>query len=191
MPTGMKRTITLAAVLSFTLLCASIARSAEFTADVDINQNGALTSGTAYVKDGNVRYELMTGAGGQVIIYRADFGAQWTIFSSQEGVYDEEWDSDDEDFIMQEVDPRLIGIATDELLGTETVGGLDCDIHYYRYDNPARGTLTVWRARELDYPVKIELKTRDYFLTKEYRNIKTDRLNDSLFELPKGYKMLK
>jgi hypothetical protein len=187
----MKRTITLAALLSFTLLCASIAWSAEFTADVDINQNGALTSGTAYVKGANVRYELMTGAGGKVIIYRADFGAQWTIFSSLQGVYDEEWDSDDDDFVVPEINPRLIEIATDESLGTETVGGLSCDIHYYRYDNPARGTLTVWRAREIDYPVKIELKARDYFLNKVYRNIKTGRLDDSLFELPKGYKMLK
>ena len=190
MPTGMTRTIILSAVLSFTLLCASIAWSAEFTAVVDINQNGALTSGTAYVKDGNVRYELMTGAGGQVIIYRADFGAQWTIFPQLEA-YDEEWDSDDDDFVVPEINPRLIEIATDESLGTETVGGLSCDIHYYRYDDPARGTLTVWRAREIDYPVKIELKTRDYYLTKEYRNIRTARLDDSLFELPKGYKMLK
>lgn len=190
MPTGMKRTITLAAVLSFTLVCASLAWCAEFTADVDINQNGALTSGTAYVKGASVRYELMTGAGGKVIIYRADFGAQWTVFPQHEA-YDEEWDSDDDDFIVPEINPRLIEIATDELLGSETVGGLACDIHLYRFDDPARGTLTVWRAREIDYPVKIELKTRDYFLTKEYRNIKAGRLDDSLFELPKGYKMFK
>ncbi len=190
MRTDVKRTIILMAAVSFILFCAPIAQCAEFTADVSIDQNGAKHEGTAYVKGTSVRYELMTGAGGKVIIYRADFGAQWTIFP-QHGAYDEEWDSDDDDFIVPEINPRLIEIATVESLGTETVGGLACDIHFYRYDDPARGTLTAWRAREIDYPVKIELKTRYRYLMKEYRNIKTGRLDDSLFKLPEGYTMLK
>jgi hypothetical protein len=180
----------LVAVLAGGILLTSAAWCAEFAADVAVDQNGAKYSGTAYVKGGNVRYELMTGAGGKVIIYPAGFGAQWTIFP-QQGVYDEEWDGDDDNFIVPEVDPRLIETASDESLGTETIAGFLCDIHFYSYDNPSRGTLTVYRARELDYPIKIELKKGYYYLTKEYRNIRMTRLDDSLFELPKGYSMLK
>ena len=190
MRTDIKRTVIVTIAICGLISFAPAAWCAEFIADVAVDQNGEKYSGTAYVKDGNVRYELMTEAGGKVIIYRADFGAQWTIFPPQE-VYDEEWDGDDDDFIVPEVDRRLIETASDESLGTETIAGFVCDIHFYRYDDPSRGTLTAYRSRTLDYPIKIELKTSYYYLTKEYRNIRMARLDDSLFELPKGYSMLK
>ncbi len=190
MRTIIKRTVILTIAVCGLISFAPALWCAEFTAAVTVDQNGVKYAGTAYVKGTNVRYELMTGAGGKVIIYRADFGAQWTIFP-KEGLYTELWNYRSDDFIMPEVDSRLIETATDESLGTETVAGLACDIRLHRYDDPSLGTLTTYRATVLDYPIKIELLTKNYYLTKEYRNIKRAYLNDSLFEVPKGCTMLK
>jgi hypothetical protein len=190
MRTTIKRTIFLAIAFCGLLSVAPAARCAEFMADVSIDRNGAKYAGTAYVKGTNVRYELTGGMGQEVIIYRADFGAQWTIYP-KEGVYTELWNFRSDDFIMPEVDRRLIETATDESLGTETVAGLACDIRLHRYDDPSRGTLTTYRSLALDYPIKIELLTKGHYLTKEYRNIRRALLNDSLFELPKDSTMLK
>ncbi len=163
---------------------------AEFTADVAIDQDGSKYAGKAYIKDGNIRYELTTNASGEIIIYRADFGAQWTIFPAGE-VYDEEWDYDDDDFVVPEANRRLGEVAKEESLRAENVLGFACDVLLYRFNDSSEGTLTVYRSRDLDYPVKIELKTNTHRLTKEYRNIKKGSLEDSLFELPEGYGMLK
>jgi len=43
----------------------------------------------------------------------------------------------------------------------------------------------------LDYPIKLEVKRRNYHLTKEYTNIREALLDDWLFKLPAGYTMLK
>ncbi len=185
-----KSSFCLAAAFAGALVLCTAAWCAEFTADVAIDQDGSKYAGKAYIKDGNIRYELTTRAGGEIVIYRADFGAQWTIFPAGE-VYDEEWDYDDDDFIVPEASRRLGEVATEESLGTEDVLGFTCDVLLYRFHDPSHGTLTVYRARDLDYPVKIELKTDAHRLTKEYRNIKKDSLEDSLFELPEGYSMLK
>ncbi len=180
----------LAAALAGGIILTSAAWCAEFTADVAIDKDGLKYAAKAYVKDGNVRYELTTEAGEEIVIYRADFGAQWTIFPAGE-VYDEEWDYDDDDFIVPEANRRLGEVATKEALGTETVAGVVCDVEFYRFVNPSQGTLTVYRAINLSYPVKVELKTDTHRLTKEYRNIKRGSLKDSLFELPPDYSMLK
>ena len=168
----------------------SMAWGAEFTADVVIDQDGKVYRGVAFIKDTNVRYELTAEAGEEVIIYRGDFGAQWTIFPKEE-VYVELWNYFSEDFIVPELTRRLSEIATEEPLGSETVGGLECDVSLFRFHDPAQGTITVYRARELDYPIKIKAENKYSRLTKEYQNIKKDSLKDSLFELPKGLSMLK
>jgi hypothetical protein len=187
---GIKRNILLGLSFGVFIFFSSAVWCAEFTADVALDQNGSKYGGKAYVKDGNVRYELTTEAGKKIIIYRADFGAQWTIFPEGE-VYDEEWDYDDDDFIVPEMNRRLGVVATEEPLGTKDVAGVPCDVLLYRFADTSQGTLIVYRSRDLDYPIKIELTRDAYYLTKNYRNIKKDSLEDSLFELPKGYSMLK
>lgn len=157
MRTDIKSTVILAIAVCGLMSFATAEWCAEFTADVAIDKDGSKYAGKAYVKDGNVRYELATEAGEEIIIYRADFGAQWTIFPAGE-VYDEEWDYDDDDFIVPEANRRLGEVATKEALGAETVAGVVCDVEFYRFVNPSEGTLTVYRARDLDYPVKIELR---------------------------------
>ncbi len=190
MVTTVKKYLCLIAALAGGIVLSSAAWCAEFTADVAIDQNGVKYEAKAYVKGTSVRYELTTELGPEIIIYRADFGAQWTIYPEM-GVYDELWNYRSDDFIMPEVDRRLIETTSFESLGTKTVAGFECDVHYYRYDDPDQGTLVAYHARTLDYPVRIELNAKRYYLTKEYRNIVTNLLDDSLFKIPPGYSMLK
>jgi len=111
-----KRTITPTAGLFLILLCAPIARPAEFIADVAIDRNGTVSGGTAYIKGTNVRYEL----GPEVVIFRADFGAQWTIYPKK-AAYAELWDYLSDEFIMPEATTGIRETESDAILGTETV----------------------------------------------------------------------
>ena len=168
----------------------SLGWSAEFKADVIVDKDGKIYNGVAYVKDTNIRYELKTEAGEEVIIHRGDFGAQWTIYPNS-GLYSELWNYMSEDYIVVELNRNLNEIATKEFIGTETVSGMLCDIYLYRFNDTSLGELTVYYAKELDHPIKIVLEKNDYRLTKEYKNIKMCTLKDSLFELPPGHTMLK
>lgn len=164
--------------------------SAEFTADFVMDKDGKTYNGTAYVKDTNVRYELKTEEGEEVIIRRGDFGAQWTIYPNI-GLYYELWNYMSDDYIVIELNHNLNEITTKELIGTQTISGMLCDIYLYRFNDTSLGELTVYYAKELDYPIKTELEKSGYRLTKEYKNIKTCTLEDSLFELPPDHTMLK
>lgn len=172
------------------VLLTSSAWCSEFKADVVIDKSGKSYSGTAYVKDNNIRYELKTEEGGEVIVRRADFGAQWTIYPGNV-LYSELWNYINDDFIMPEMIRMLDEIAAKELVGTKKVAGMLCDIYLYKYHERPLKTLTVYRARELDFPIKVELEANGFSLTKEYKNIEAGPIDDSLFTLPPGSTMLK
>ncbi len=163
---------------------------AEFKADVIVDKDGKIYDGVVYVKDTNVRYELKTETGEEIIIYPGDFGAQWTIYPNSE-LYSELWNYMSDDYIVVELNRNLNEIATKEFIGTQTIAGMLCDIYLYRFHDTSLGKLTIYHAQELDYPIKMELEKSGYRLTKEYKNIKICALKDSLFELPPGYTMLK
>lgn len=125
-----------------------------------------------------------------MVIYRGDFGAQWTIYPGS-GLYSELWNYLSEDFIFIELIRNLDEIASKENIGTETVNEMLCDVYLYTFHEPLLDKLAVYRAVELDCPIKIELEAKGHRLTKEYSKIKGCALEDSLFTLPPGSTMLK
>ena len=74
-------------------------------------------------------------------------------------------------------------------IGQEKINGYDCDIIQYTYKKKSLGVLKQWVAKELKYAIKIEsLDSKGKVTsTTEYKNISRGILDDSLFELPKGY----
>ena len=70
------------------------------------------------------------------------------------------------------------------------VNGYLCDKYEYDYHDPNSGSLYMWHAKKLDYPIKIDYNAPSFPMYTEYKNIKEGGVSDSLFEIPSGYTQL-
>jgi hypothetical protein len=59
----------------------------------------------------------------------------------------------------------------------------------YIYHDKTQGSFIMWYSPKLNYPIKLQMKGhgKEGDLVMEYKNIKTDDIPDSMFEIPKGY----
>ena len=78
-------------------------------------------------------------------------------------------------------------------IGTETVNGYECDKFEYDIEptNKSRDSHQFWISKKLGVPIKIISKTQIGISSIELKDIKLEKLNDSLFELPPGYREMK
>jgi hypothetical protein len=76
------------------------------------------------------------------------------------------------------------------LLGQETVEGYVCDKYEIAFPNKYRGKLLVWVARKLDYTIQMVQVDGPPAgaLNRKLTNIKEQRIEDSMFRVPVGYK---
>lgn len=82
-----------------------------------------------------------------------------------------------------------IDSAQMQSLGEETVEGKICDI--YQYDVSEDASSKVWVARDLGWPLKSIIDSKEGKFTVEYKNLRVNEpLSDSLFELPAGVQMM-
>jgi hypothetical protein len=72
-------------------------------------------------------------------------------------------------------------------LGDEMVNGYLCEKYEYDYHDPNAGSLYMWHAKKLDYPIKVDYSVSSFPMYIEYKNIKEGGVSDSLFEIPSGY----
>lgn len=77
---------------------------------------------------------------------------------------------------------------TKESLGTETVSGYSCVKERYTHKDKNMGSMVLWTSKKLSYPVKWENKGAGATSWFQLSNVKEGKVNDSLFDLPKGYK---
>ncbi len=171
--------ITLACVLLFS----PFVFSAEFSAEVVMRGATVEMSGKVYVKDMLQRFEWDTEFGTVVTIIDASQEAAWTLLP-------------DNKYIEASADESPIYIKDDEYeevdLGTETVRGYECDVIRYIYADPEMGISTLWVARDLDYPLRVEEAdaTGQVKVIIEVLNIEEEQLCPCLFEIPEGYERL-
>jgi hypothetical protein len=74
--------------------------------------------------------------------------------------------------------------------GTENVEGHSCNKMLNTVTSPegVKTEITTWEAKDLNnLPIKTEVPTPDGKMTMVYKDIKTDKPADSLFEIPAGY----
>jgi len=171
--------ITLACVLLFS----PFVFSAEFSAEVVMRGATVEMYGKVYVKDMLQRFEWDTEFGTVVTIIDASQEAAWTLLP-------------DNKYIEASADESPIYIKDDEYeevdLGTETVRGYECDVIRYIYADPEMGISTLWVARDLDYPLRVEEAdaTGQVKVIIEVLNIEEEQLCPCLFEIPEGYERL-
>lgn len=160
--------------------------AAEFTADLIRITGSENVTSKVFVK-GKMRREevLEDGEVAAINIARIDKGVSWTLMP------------DEKMYMEMPLEGMRVGAMEDieeiesrtkmKLLGKETVNGFACEKR--QYEDATEGIVTVWFSPKLNYPVRINVKAfgADEEMTMDYRNIKTGTLEDSLFEVPKGF----
>jgi len=174
--------VSLAVVMAWPLQ----AISAEFTADLIRSSGGDEDMSKVFVKGKLRREELMEdGEVAAISIARLDKGVSWTLMP-EERMYMEIPLEGMKVGAMEDVE-ELESRAQMKVLGKETVSGYACEKR--RYDDQTEGSVTVWYSAKLDYPVKIHVMAfgGEEEMTLLYKNIKTGKVSDSMFEIPEGY----
>jgi outer membrane lipoprotein-sorting protein len=152
----------------------------EFSADVVIMPKGdQLMKGKIFVKGDKVRQETSDEDETQVMIIRLDKKVTWMIVPDEKTYTEEPYRSADKTFEEWTAEKE----KNAKFLGEETVSSVLCK----KYETDEDGEKTFfWISKQFPFPIKIE----DSEMIMEYQNIKPGPLDDSLFELPPGYKKM-
>ena len=158
----------------------------EFSADVTQKFGNKTMSGKFYMKGDKMRNEMVMMGTTRASIVRKDKGVVWVIMPQRQK-YMEMPFTEEAKNNPQFYQDKLADIATKEDLGTEEINGFKCEKSLYTFKDTARGTMTQWYSKKLEFPLKIVMKGSNWEMITEYSNIKKGDLADSLFELPEGY----
>ncbi len=159
--------------------------AAEFTADMISKGPEGTFEGKVYVKGEKRRQESAHGGERVVTIIRQDKGVLWNLMP-EERMY-MEMPLIPTALDKAEAKKTSKEIAEKTYLGKERVNEYVCEKYTYTYRGKSEGTMTQWVSKELNLPIKTEMKDPKGTMHIEYKNIKREKLPNSLFEIPKGY----
>jgi hypothetical protein len=81
---------------------------------------------------------------------------------------------------------KIINSNAAKQIGSELVGGYTCQILQVNNDGVIQ---KYWYAKQLDFPIKIVTEVNGVEYTKtEYKNIKAQKQDSALFNIPRGFK---
>lgn len=146
-------------------------------------------TGKIFVKGEKSRMEFFkAGQAEGIMIVNPEKNASW-LLNTQEKTYMEIDLAQSPSQYAKEGSMEEHGF-TKESLGSETVSGYSCVKERYTHKDKNMGSMVLWTSRKLSYPVKWESKNPSGTSWFQLSNIKEGKVNDSLFELPKGYEAI-
>ncbi|MEW5723114.1 MAG: hypothetical protein AB1896_08410 [Thermodesulfobacteriota bacterium] len=165
--------------------------AAEFRAEATLMRNGRPQAARLLVKGDRQRLETLDVFGQeQVLISNPGQGLTLLVYPKNKAymripaVAAVSPIGDDEEGLRK--------IGTRKLLGREMKNGYQCDKYEVVFHNRLRGRMLVWVAEKLDYPIlMIQVGGLASGLVRELRDIREEKLDDALFELPPGYELQK
>ena len=135
--------------------------------------------GKIFIKEDLSRHEMNQGGHKVILINRPDKGIVWTLMPQEKSYIEMSIDPDDEGNMPDNWNQGLEKEA--ELLGSETVNGVTCN----KYELINEGEkVTYWIAKKETLPVRVVTSDTEI----NYRNIRSGRQPDHLFQLPAGYR---
>jgi len=179
-----------AGLITMAAFCGT-AGASEFLADVVMKGGMMSGDGKVWVKEQKMRQEMGTEKEKMITIMDLDKGFQWMLMPDSKMYLKTEVQAKGQGFRPE----NFVGIqqgptaAQIERLGTETIMGYACDKYVFTFENKQMGTMTQWFSIKLGYPIKIVNKT-DMMgeITTELHNIKTESVQDDLFNVPSDYR---
>jgi outer membrane lipoprotein-sorting protein len=168
------------------LLLASLAQAAEFSAKVITKAGGMEMPGKMYIKGEKARNEVQMAGHSTVQIMRPDKKVVWVIMPQQKAYMEMSFTQDHEQKMLKISEQAK---ANMKKIGTETVNGYECDKYETTMGSEGKSPKQyIWVALKLGVPIK--MVTEDGSMSLEYKDIKPEKLEDSLFELPQGYRKM-
>lgn len=183
----LKPLITFVALMTF-LACAATASRVEFSAKMIQEAKGNTNEGKIYVKGNKLRLENSAAMGSTVTIIEMDT-AKMFVLHPEEKMY-VELKATGFDAIIPQSSKASSELADKKFLGTEEVNGYECEKYLYTYKDKSLGAITQWVSKKLNFPIKVRFPIPEGMMIIEYRDIKEERLDDSLFQIPTDYRKM-
>ncbi len=170
------------AIAVFILLVSGTASALELSADFVSSHGNFTTVGKMYITPDKIRMD-MSSPQDMSSITRMDKKVVWNVMHDQKSYMELPF--------VEDRKPRLEKEYKDEierkLVGKETIDGHPTEKYLITYK--ARGKsdqVYQWWATDINFPIKTEDINGNW--KQEYKNIKMGKQDDSLFEIPTGYK---
>ena len=179
-----KRTviITLTALFLISLGILPALHASEFSADMETKSRGQIVAqGKIFIKGDLSRQEMTQGGRKVTLINRPDKGIAWTLMVQEKSYLEMTIDPENEEIMYGNWNQELK--KEGRQLGSETVNGIKCD-KYELVDDGEK--VTYWIAKKEQLPVRIITSETEV----NYRNIRSDRQPDHLFQIPVGYRKI-
>ena len=181
----------LTGLITVTVLLAveSLAWAGEFSADTIIDRLGQKQPVKLYIKDRQIRAEMKDAFGQkQILVSRPGKDQTFMLYPQSKGYM-----AFPATAVRLPVDPdeeAVKKIGTRKFIGQEDLGGYLCDKYEIAFFNKYRGKMIVWIARRLNYPIQMTQVggPPTGSLSRKLTNIKEQRIEDSMFKVPEGYK---
>jgi len=181
----------LTGLITVTVLLAveNLAWAGEFSADTIIDRLGQKQPVKLYIKDRQIRAEMKDAFGQkQILVSRPGKDQTFMLYPQSKGYM-----AFPATAVRLPVDPdeeAVKKIGTRKLIGQEDLGGYLCDKYEIAFFNKYRGKMIVWVARRLNYPIQMTQVggPPTGSLSRKLTNIKEQRIEDSMFKVPEGYK---
>lgn len=158
--------------------------AAEFSAELTMRTGPQVGRGRVYVKNSKIRVELPQA--GSSLIFVGKSGEQtYSVIAPRLRVYCVDRSAPPDDALS---DKWLVKMADKKVLGRETINGYLCEKTLYTYRDKSRGSQLRWNCIKLKVPLKTVDRTRQPELTTVFSHIREQKLPDSLFRIPSGYK---
>ena len=162
----------------FILFLATIVLAEDFSADMINTTKGGIFKGKIFISKDKTRMETLEG----ITITRMDKKVVWILMPK------------DKMYMEQPFDPskavasseKVSGEIERKLIGQEIIDGKMTNKYQIVYNqNGKRETIFQWLAVGLKIPVKTAAGDNSWIM--EYKNIKTGKQSDALFEVPADY----
>jgi hypothetical protein len=156
----------------------------EFSATVVRSVADRSFNGKMFFSKDKIRDESDNAGIKTVSIIRIDKGLCWVLMANNQ--YMEIASIDQKNLLPIE---KQTGVKYEvKSLGRQTVNGFACDVKEYRYKEGDNGVTTQWYSPKLNYMIKTEhKKDGTVTFTQELTDIKSGKVDASLFEVPAGY----
>ena len=175
-------------LLIFVIFACSKAPEGEFSADMVVSDEDQSVTTKIYVIDSLYRMEQEQAGETIIILVNERTGFTHALVPSRNEFL--EIPTDDPVSLMNDPFQGLkytISITESENLGEDLISGYRCDGYLLKKDD--KELMTYWMSQKLNFPIKI-INHTDNSLTLELKNIKNEKIDRSLFEIPEGYRKI-
>jgi hypothetical protein len=174
----MKMKVILLVTGFFAVVFASMANAADFSADMINTAGGKVFKGKIYMGNNKTRMETQE----SISITRMDKKVVWILMPKDKMYMEQVFDPSRAPVTSEKVE----GEVERKLIGQEVIDGKKADKYKVVYtDKRKKESMFQWISPGIAMPVKMAAVDNSW--STEYKNIKTGKQSDALFEIPAGY----